>query len=417
MERAGVLLIGVALIAGMVGCAVEFDPAPVPPVEHHLVVSSDNGGWVTTPGEGTFSYNPGSVVDLVAEAEEGYQFVNWTGDVDTVADVDAAATAIIINGDYSITANFEGIAALQYDLSISSTDGGSVTTPGEGVFACEEGTVVNLVVGHDSGYVFAGWTGDVDTIANVNAASTTITVNDNYSIEANFEKVPEVFARELVSWWRAEGDATDAWGDNHGVLMNEATFGEGKVAEAFRLDGVDDWVMVPSAPTLNFGTEDFTVCLWVNFTDPDPEQVMIEKYVETFGSPERIGWTFTKLDSTMVRLHLGPGHWSVVDAAASITANTWHFAAVSRSENTYRIYWDGTLIGSASWEDNFNLDSDASLKIGHRGDPDDTPGSEDDSGYYLAGLVDEIQVFRSALSDEDILYLFNSPILLLEPAT
>jgi len=44
------------------------------------------------------------VLDLVAEADAGYQFVNWTGDVDTIADVNAAA--ITMNGDYAITANF-----------------------------------------------------------------------------------------------------------------------------------------------------------------------------------------------------------------------------------------------------------------------------------------------------------------------
>jgi len=46
------------------------------------------------------------VVDLVAEPEAGYHFVNWTGDVGTIADVNAATTTITINGDYSITASF-----------------------------------------------------------------------------------------------------------------------------------------------------------------------------------------------------------------------------------------------------------------------------------------------------------------------
>ena len=37
---------------------------------------------------------------------EGYRFVEWTGDVGTIADVYAATTTITMNGDYSITANF-----------------------------------------------------------------------------------------------------------------------------------------------------------------------------------------------------------------------------------------------------------------------------------------------------------------------
>jgi hypothetical protein len=150
-----------------------------------LTASSTAGGSVTTPGEGTFSYDEGTMVELVAEAEEGYRFVNWTGDVDTIANVDVAATTITMDGDYSIVANFV-TTLVQYDLTISSTYGGSVTVPGEGTFAFDAGTVVDLVADANTGYMFIYWTGDVDTIANANAATTTITMNGDYTITANF---------------------------------------------------------------------------------------------------------------------------------------------------------------------------------------------------------------------------------------
>jgi hypothetical protein len=95
--RVSIFLITIALIAGMVGCA---------PVQYNLTVSGTEGGQVTTPGEGTFTYNKGTVVNLVAEPEDGYHFVNWTGEVGTIANVAAATTTIIMNGDYSILANF-----------------------------------------------------------------------------------------------------------------------------------------------------------------------------------------------------------------------------------------------------------------------------------------------------------------------
>ena len=150
-----------------------------------LTASSTAGGSVTTPGEGTFSYDEGTMVELVAEAEEGYRFVNWTGDVDTIANVDVAATTITMDGDYSIVANFV-TTLVQYDLTISSTYGGSVTVPGEGTFAFDAGTVVDLVADANTGYMFIYWTGDVDTIANANVATTTITMNGDYTITANF---------------------------------------------------------------------------------------------------------------------------------------------------------------------------------------------------------------------------------------
>jgi preprotein translocase subunit YajC len=158
----------------------------IPPGKVALTTSSTAGGSVTTPGEGAFLYNVGEVVSLVASPATGYRFVNWTGNVGTIANVNAASTTITMNGDYSITANFVAV----YDLTISNTAGGSVTTPGAGTFSYDEGTVVNLVATANSGYYFINWTGDVGTITNVNAPTTTVTVNDNYSITANFEQIP-----------------------------------------------------------------------------------------------------------------------------------------------------------------------------------------------------------------------------------
>jgi hypothetical protein len=162
----------------------------IPPSQYSLTISSTAGGSVTTPGEGTFVGDAGLVVSLVATPTTGYQFVNWTGNVGTIANVNAASTTIILNGSYSIQANFAAIPPSEYSLTISSTDGGSVTTPGEGAFMCDAGAVVSLVATAASGYQFVNWTGDVGAIANINAASTMITMNGAYSIAANFEEVP-----------------------------------------------------------------------------------------------------------------------------------------------------------------------------------------------------------------------------------
>ena len=130
-----------------------------------LTVDSTEGGSVTEPGENAFAYDPNTEVTLVAEPDDGYTFINWNGDVDTVDDVTATTTTITMDADYSITANF----GATYTLSVSSTDGGSVTKPGEGNFTYGEGSVVPLVAEADEGsgeYVFVNWTGDVNTIGN-----------------------------------------------------------------------------------------------------------------------------------------------------------------------------------------------------------------------------------------------------------
>ena len=157
-----------------------------PELAWKLAVSSTTGGGVTVPGEGDFAYEEGAVVDLVAEAEEGYAFVNWTGDVATIADVNAASTTITMDAACSITANF----VHTYTLTISSRNGGWVWGPGEGQFAYAAGTVVELGAVAESNWHFFGWSGDVDTVGDVHAAETTIVMNGDYSITAIFEQDP-----------------------------------------------------------------------------------------------------------------------------------------------------------------------------------------------------------------------------------
>ena len=82
---------------------------------------------------------------------------------------------------------------VRYDLSISSTEGGSVAGPGVGSFTYGEGTVVDLLATPDADYRFVEWTGNVNTIDDVYAAGTTITMQDDYSITANFEETSSPF--------------------------------------------------------------------------------------------------------------------------------------------------------------------------------------------------------------------------------
>ena len=186
MRKVSVLLITVALIAGMVGCAVEVDPAPQPQVKHRLTILSQNGGWVTAPGEGVFDYDDGAVVVITATPASGYRFDGWVGDVATVFDVNMASTTITMSADYSVIASFAVIPPPQCRLTVSSTSGGSVAMPGEGAFKYDAGTVVNLTAEAWEGHKFFRWSGDVNTIFDVDAAATTVTMEGDYTISASF---------------------------------------------------------------------------------------------------------------------------------------------------------------------------------------------------------------------------------------
>jgi len=87
------------------------------PDKFQLYITSTDGGEVTEPGKGVFSYDEGTVVNLVAEANEGSYFVNWSGGIATIADSEAATTTITMNDSYFICATFGGLEIYDwYDL-------------------------------------------------------------------------------------------------------------------------------------------------------------------------------------------------------------------------------------------------------------------------------------------------------------
>ena len=87
---------------------------------------------VTTPGEGSFTYDYGTSVPVVATPDLHYHFVNWTGTAVTagkVADPTSASTTVTMDGDYTLVANF---AIDQVTLTPSSTAGGDGHDSGRG---------------------------------------------------------------------------------------------------------------------------------------------------------------------------------------------------------------------------------------------------------------------------------------------
>jgi len=218
VKRLGPLFITVALIAGMAGCDGSCSCAPI---QYDLTISNTEGGQVIISGEGT--YADGTVVMLEAVADECYEFVNWTGA--NVADPNSAITTITMDEAKSVIANF---ALLSYDLTADSTDGGEVTTPVEGTFPYDCGTVVDLVATPDAYYGFVEWIGDVDTIGDVYAAETTITMNGAYNITANFGLFAggngtAVDPYQIADWWHL--DNVRNYLSSHFIVINDLDLG------------------------------------------------------------------------------------------------------------------------------------------------------------------------------------------------
>lgn len=203
----------------------------------------------------------------------------------------------------------------------------------------------------------------------------------------------------MTGWWPADGDVADIVGSSPAILRGDAKTGDGFVGGAFLLDGDGDFVEVPDSPALDFGEGDFTVDLWVRFEALSREQVVIEKYVETMDSASP-GWTLTKLSGGDFHLQLR-GMFSVSSRDVDLVPNTWHHLAARRQGNVLSLLVDGVEFRETI--EPVDLTSTSSLKLGHRGGPGDTPGSLDPRGFFLAGAVDEVEVFAGrALSNAEI---------------
>jgi hypothetical protein len=192
------------------------------------VAGTEYGSWsVTTPGSYALIVQgeiaDGATIDFyVAGQKAGQTFPfhdGWTTQLDLTLTTTTPPTT--------------------YDLSISSTAGGSVTGPGVGNFTYGEGTVVDLLATPDADYRFVAWTGDVGTITNVNAVSTTITMHGNYGIIANFEEVSPPFSLPCFIATAAYGTPTaeqiNVLQEFRDVVLLESTAGSQFVALYYQL--------------------------------------------------------------------------------------------------------------------------------------------------------------------------------------
>lgn len=208
---------------------------------------------------------------------------------------------------------------------------------------------------------------------------------------------------DVTGWWTGDGSGADIAGGRTARLHGDATFGPGLVGQAFVLDGDGDFLSVPDDRGLNLGTGDFTVALWVNFNTIEGEQILVEKWVQTtFVEDRQIGWTLIKSEDDGIGFGLDPG--AVSSPRLGISVGTWIHVAARRSGDTIEILMDGKVIASSTSADSLtDADSPASLTFGHRGGPDDTPGSIDERGLFLDGRIDEVKlVVGRALSNEEI---------------
>jgi len=116
-------------------------------------------------------------IDAGSDTVENLNMNLLTTRTDTVPDA-----GIVDIGYHFITVN-------RRTLTCSSTDGGVVTTPGEGISQYDNDTNVSIVATADAHYHFVNWTGtavDVGKVTSPTSESTTVLMDADYTVVANF---------------------------------------------------------------------------------------------------------------------------------------------------------------------------------------------------------------------------------------
>jgi uncharacterized repeat protein (TIGR02543 family) len=196
------LLLALCLMAGAGMPAYATEPPPEMPHQFYGTASFDGGpleegtlveafvddvkqAETTVDAESRYGYNPIFRVSGTAGATVTFH----VGGIE--ADEDATWESGKVQ-ELNLTIHEEPAPPVQYELTISSTAGGSVAIPGEGVFTYYAGAQVQLLAEPEAGYQFLGWTAPAGTFSDETAEETNFTMpSQPVTVTASFEEVPK----------------------------------------------------------------------------------------------------------------------------------------------------------------------------------------------------------------------------------
>jgi hypothetical protein len=211
----------------------------------------------------------------------------------------------------------------------------------------------------------------------------------------------------VVSWWPAEGNATDVEGTNNGVLEGGAGFTNGEAGMAFYFDNPNADVRIPASASLDVGQNNngFTVEAWINcatLSQPSP----------VFEWNQGDGVTYEG-----VHLHIMPDgslYGNVVDTSGDvlvhgfssspglITTNVFYHVALTYdpAAGVETIYLNGGQVAQNYISQITPLTS-YDLYLGRR------PPTQGET-YSLTGTIDEPTLYARALSGDELTAIYQA---------
>ena len=204
----------------------------------------------------------------------------------------------------------------------------------------------------------------------------------------------------LVSWWRAESDASDTVGGNrHGDRRSQLCSGE--VGQAFNLDGTSGYVNVPSSPGLKF-TNAFTVEGWINLRVPIGSSTVT---IATKGldSDNSVDWMLSVRSGQLCPAATVGGVWQGGNCASTLATGVWYHVAMTFDGSNLRGYVNGALDGTFAMSGTVQA-TDYGLRIGAYVPVNGMPANK----AYFPGKVDELSAYNRALSASEIAAIYTA---------
>jgi hypothetical protein len=201
-----------------------------------------------------------------------------------------------------------------------------------------------------------------------------------------------------VSWWAAEGDASDAFRINGGTLQNGAGFTNGMVGQSFVFDGTSQAVEIPHASSLV--NTAFTFEAWVNPTGQVSQAFV---FGQSYGRQLIVRGGNRGLTAAFV-ISTDRWHFREVDSSAEIALNQWTHLVGTWDGTSLSLYINGALDqqatpGVVAW------DSGCAFHIGGIYDPAGTCAY---TGQFFSGLIDEVTLYNAALTAEEVQAVYNA---------
>jgi hypothetical protein len=204
----------------------------------------------------------------------------------------------------------------------------------------------------------------------------------------------------IVGWWPGDGNANDVIGTNNGTLQNGATFGAGKVGQAFRFDGVSNYVAVPNSPALQ--PAQITVTAWFATTNLPSYRYIVSKSLSPSSSSYGL-YSSSGGHGMLFYITIGSSIYFSPSVGSQIEDGQFHSIAGSFDGATVRLFVDGAEVGTGT-------PASGSIAYGtsyHNGDlliGDASPEFANDSQW--PGLIDEVAIFSRALSTNEIAAIY-----------